>query len=346
VKFLIAGLGSIGRRHLRNLLALGERDILLYRTHQSSLPDDELAGFPVELRLEAALAHQPDVIIVANPTALHLQVAIPAVRSGCHLLLEKPVSHTLEGVNELQAAVKNSGSRALVGYQFRFHPGLQKAAGLLKAGAIGRPISAHAHWGEYLPSWHPWEDYRQGYSAQSSLGGGAILTLSHPLDYLRWLLGEVESVWAYAGKRSDLELDVEDCAEIGLKFRQGTLASVHLDYNQRPPEHSLEIIGTQGTLRWNNRDGAVSIFEARPESQDRNNTEKWQTYPIQETFGEGKIFERNDLFLAEMRHLILVARDAAESICTLDDGIQAQRIALAAQLSARQGILVDPESLE
>ncbi len=78
MKFLIAGLGSIGRRHLRNLLALGERDILLYRTHHSSLPDDELAGFPVETDLEAALAHQPDAVIVSNPTALHLQVAIPA----------------------------------------------------------------------------------------------------------------------------------------------------------------------------------------------------------------------------------------------------------------------------
>jgi predicted dehydrogenase len=346
VKFLIAGLGSIGRRHLRNLLALGERDILLYRSYTSSLPGDELAGFPVETHLEAALAHQPDVVIVSNPTALHLQVAIPAAKAGCHLLLEKPVSHTLEGVDELHTAVQNSGSRVLVGYQLRFHPGLQKTAELLKAGAIGRPLSARAHWGEYLPGWHPWEDYRQGYSAQASLGGGAILTLSHPLDYLRWLLGEVESVWAFTGKRSDLELDVEDCAEIGLNFRQGTLASAHLDYNQRPPEHTLEVTGTQGTLRWDNRNGAVSIFVAQPDGKDPGKAGKWQTYPIQETFGEGKIFERNDLFLAEMRHLIQVVHGAAEAVCTLDDGIQALRIALAAQRSGKQGILVDPESLE
>ena len=346
MKFLIAGLGSIGRRHLRNLLALGEQDILLYRTHHSSLPDDELVGFPMETDLERALAHRPDAVIVSNPTALHLQVAIPAAHLGCHLLLEKPVSHTLAGVDKLRAAVKESGSRVLVGYQFRFHPGLQKAAVLLQSGAIGRPLSTRAHWGEYLPGWHPWEDYRQGYSAQASLGGGAILTISHPLDYLRWLLGNVEAVWAFAGKRSDLELDVEDCAEIGLRFKQGTLATVHLDYNQRPPEHYLEIIGTQGTLRWDNRDGAVSIFESRPDGKDPVSTGNWQTYPIQGTFGAGKTFERNDLFLAEMRHLIQVLHGAAHPVCTLDDGIQAQRIALAAQLSARQGMLVDPESLE
>ena len=342
MKFLIAGLGSIGRRHLRNLLALGERDILLYRTHQSSLPDDELAELPVAADLEAALACRPEVVIVSNPTALHLAVAIPAARAGCHLLLEKPVSHTLAGLDELNEAVQESGSRVLVGYQFRFHPGLQKAAALLQAGAIGRPLSARAHWGEYLPGWHPWEDYRQSYSAQASLGGGALLTLSHPLDYLRWLFGDVESLWAFAGKQSDLELDVEDCAEIGLQFMQGTLASVHLDYNQRPPQHSLEVIGAQGALRWDNADGAISVFE----SQQSGGAGAWRTYPIQETFGEAKAFERNDLFLAEMRHLIQMAQGIASPVCSLEDGIQALRIALAAGQSARQGMLVKPESLE
>ena len=172
MKFLIAGLGSIGRRHLRNLLALGERDILLYRTHHSTLPDDELADFQTETSLEAALAHQPDAVIVSNPTALHLQVAIPAARAGCHLLLEKPVSHSLEGIAELRAAVQRSGSRVLVGYQFRFHPGLAES----REPAPGRSdrssaVSARAHWGEYLPGWHPWEDYRQGYSARPTWAG-------------------------------------------------------------------------------------------------------------------------------------------------------------------------------
>jgi predicted dehydrogenase len=346
VKFLIAGLGSIGRRHLRNLLALGEQDILLYRTHHSSLPDDELVGFPVETDLERALAHRPDAVIVSNPTALHLQVAVPAARLGCHLLLEKPVSHSLAGIAELRAAVQESGSRVLVGYQFRFHPGLQKAAGLLRAGAIGRPLSARAHWGEYLPDWHPWEDYRQGYSALSDLGGGAILTLSHPLDYLRWLLGDVQSIWAFAGKQGGLGLDVEDCAEIGLQFRQGVLATVHLDYNQRPFEHFLEIVGTQGTLRWDGNDNSVSVFETLGEAQDPGSVRMWQTYPIQETFGEVKPFERNDLFLAEMRHMIQVVQGSVQPICTLDDGIQALRIALTAQQSARDGILVDPKNIE
>ena len=139
MRFLIAGFGSIGRRHLRNLHALGEQDILLYRTHHSTLPDEEITGLPVETDLQKALAHHPDAVIVANPTALHLQVAVPAARAGCHLLIEKPVSHDLEGIGELGTALSESGCKALVGFQFRFHPGLRTVRDLLEGGAIGRP---------------------------------------------------------------------------------------------------------------------------------------------------------------------------------------------------------------
>ena len=172
MKFLIAGLGSIGRRHLNNLLALGERDILLLRSGRSTLPDKDLDPFPVETDLAAALAQQPTAVIVSNPTAFHLNVAIPAAEAGCHLLLEKPVSHTLDGVSDLQEAVRRGGGQVLVGFQFRFHPGLQKIANLLSEAAIGRPLSFRAHWGEWLPGWHPWEDYRSGFSARADLGGG------------------------------------------------------------------------------------------------------------------------------------------------------------------------------
>ncbi|MEW5870896.1 MAG: Gfo/Idh/MocA family oxidoreductase [Chloroflexota bacterium] len=333
MKFLIAGLGSIGRRHLRNLLALGESDVLLYRTHLGTLPDDELAGLPVETHLETALAHHPQAAIIANPTALHLDVAIPAARAGCHLLLEKPVANNLERVEELRQAVAQGSGKTLVGFQFRFHPGLVKINQLLQEAAIGRPLSARAHWGEYLPGWHPWEDYRQGYSARADLGGGVVLTLCHPLDYLRWLLGEVSALWAFTAQISDLELGaeqgrtrsvvpVEDTAEIGLRFESGALGSVHLDYSQRPPAHRLEIVGTQGTIRWDNTDGTVHLYRA--------GVDHWERFAVPDGF------ERNHLFLAQMRHFIDIVNDRAEPLCTLEDGLQALKLALAAHESQQQ----------
>lgn len=184
------------------------------------MPDDELSGYPVETDLAAALARRPDAVIVSNPTALHLDVAIPAASAGCHLLIEKPVSHNLERLDELEAAVARGGGQVLVGYQFRFHPGLQEVKGLLEKSGIGRPVSACAQWGEYLPGWHPWEDYRQSYSARADLGGGVVLTVSHPFDYLRWLLGEVREVAAAVANLGGLVADVEDTAEAILGFQE------------------------------------------------------------------------------------------------------------------------------
>jgi predicted dehydrogenase len=320
MKFLIAGLGSIGRRHFRNLRALGENDILLYRTHKATLPDDELAGIPVETDLQTALAHKPDAVIVANPTALHLDVAIPAAEAGCHLLLEKPVSHSMDRVDKLQDAVTRSGVQGLVGFQFRFHPGLRIVKGMLERGEIGQPVSVRAHWGEYLPNWHPWEDFRAGYAARPDLGGGAVLTLCHPLDYLRMLLGEVEIAWSLISNQG-LGLPVEDTAEIGLRFANGTVGSVHLDYVQRPPGHWLELVGTEGTIRWDNADGAARVFRASANA--------WET--VSPPAG----FERNTMFLDQTRNFLEVIRGEAEAVCSLADGTKA--LALCLSVLAKPG---------
>lgn len=342
MKFLIVGLGSIGRRHLRNLMALGEDDILLVRTGRATLPDDDLSGFPVEMDLQAALSQHPGAVIVSNPTALHLDIAIRAAEAGCHLLIEKPVSHNMERIDDLKAGVARGGGKVLVGFQFRFHPGLRQMARLMAEGAIGRPLAVRASWGEYLPGWHPWEDYRQGYSARSDLGGGVVLTLCHPMDYLRWLLGDLDALWAFEGMLGDLELSVEDTAEIGLRFCSGVLGSLHLSYNQRPTTHRLEIFGTQGTLRWDNADGITLLYRAPTDSAQSNSEYseegKHPTGTLSggwESFPPPPDFERNTLFLDEMRNFLAVIRGEAEPACTLEDGIWAMRLALAVHRSAQ-----------
>ena len=326
MKYLIAGLGSIGRRHFRNLIALGERDILLYRTYHSTLPDDELAGFPVVTDLESALSYQPQAVIVANPTALHLEVAIPAARAGCQILLEKPISHSMEGVSELTKAVEHGGGQVLVGFQYRFHPSLIQAFQFLEEGVIGRPLSTRAVYAEYLPNMHPWEDYRQSYSSRKDLGGGVILTLCHPLDTLRWMMGEVQELWAFVGQLKELELNVEDTAEIGLRFASGAVGSVHLDYYQRPSAHYLVIVGNQGVLRWDNASGVLQIYRAE--------LDKMETFPPPQGFG------RNDMFLAEMRHFLAIVRGEERPACTLEDGRKVLELALAAHESQNLGGLI------
>jgi predicted dehydrogenase len=339
MRFLIAGLGSAGRRHLRNLLALGEREIVLLRSQRATLPAEELPDLPVESDLTRALeTHHPDALIVANPTALHLEVAIPAAEAGCSILLEKPIAASLDRLDILSAALKRGGGRLLVGYQFRFHPAFEQARELIRAGQLGEILSAHAHYGEYLPDWHPWEDYRRGYAARADLGGGVIRTLTHPLDYLRYLVGEVAALWSFNGHLSPLELDVEDTAEVGLRFSNSAIGGVHLNYFQRPPAHRLEIAGTGGTLRWDNSDGVLRLLKT-PSRFGAVSPPGSQI--VTETFSTPAGFERNDMFLAEMRHFIQVAGGEAEPQCTLADGRRALEMALAARQSAQEGRTID-----
>ncbi len=320
LSFLIVGLGSVGRRHLDNLRDLGIDDISVYRSGNG---DDNVAltsDLRVEKDLDEALACRPDAVVVANPTAHHLPAALAAAEAGCHLFIEKPVSHELEGIDALSRTVALNDLVVLVGYQFRFHPCLKKIRFWIDSGAIGKPLLADAHWGEYLPAWQPWRDYRTSYSARRSLGGGVVLTLSHPVDYLRWLLGEVVSVSAEVECQSGLDIDVEDTACVNLRFANGAIGNVSLDYVQRPASHSLRIVGREGVIQWDNQSGIARLDAERGE----------QCLPPVS-------FERNTMFVSEMRHFLGCISGREESICNIEDGAQTLRICLAAVESARRG---------
>jgi len=330
-KILIVGLGSIGRRHLRNLMALGAKDLVLVRSHRSSMPEAELEGFEVEGDLGHALAkHRPDGVIIANPTSMHVDSAAQAAETGCSILLEKPVGDSLEDAERLRGVVKRTSARVLIGFQFRFHPAVRLARRAISSGELGRIMSAHVHYGEHLPSWHPWEDYRKGYAARADLGGGVLLTQCHALDYLPWLVGAVQDVWGFVAKLSDLEVDVEDTAEIGLRFAGGALGTLHLDFAQQPPSHNLQVNGTEGTLTCDLLTGSARVYRvARSE---------WEDFPPPNGW------DRNSMFMAEMEHFLAVARRAALPSCSLDDGVRVMQLIDAVRTSNSSGRLVSPGS--
>ena len=312
MKFLVVGYGSIGRRHLRNLIELGQNDIVLLRSHKSTLSEEEIRDIPVETTIEAALAHRPDGVIIANPTALHPEAAIPAMKAGCAVFMEKPIADSFEHLSGFRDALQCNNGRFQMGFQFRFHPGLNKMRELINSGRIGKPLSFRAEWGEYLPGWHPWEDYRSSYSARKDLGGGVLLTLSHPLDYIRWFFGDPEWIWAMNGKVSDLELDVDDIAEIGMRMQNGMVGAVHLDYYSQPARNGFEVIGSEGRVSCNNLDGIVSL--STPDGRS-------------EQFIPNPAYDRNNMFLDEMRTFIQVTAGNESPSCTLEDGIAVQRMA-------------------
>jgi len=298
-RILVCGVGSIGERHIRNLVALGYQQIAVYRTR--NLPFRSLdREFPVYTDLETALQEfVPEVALVTNPTALHLPVALMAARAGCHLLIEKPVSHTLEGLKTLQTVLDAHGRFSMVAYMMRFHPLLLQVKAWLADGTLGQPLFARVSWGEHVPDWHPWEDYRETYAVQPEMGGGPALTLSHEIDLLVWLFGMAAQVKGMAHYATPLAAACDHAVDLLIRFGQGVVANVHLDYCQRPPQRSWELTCTQGRVvfdyyagtltRWNGVVGEIPSPEGvrQPESEIM-------------CVPEG--FDRNDLFLAELRY--------------------------------------------
>ncbi|MGC1106891.1 MAG: Gfo/Idh/MocA family oxidoreductase [Candidatus Acidiferrales bacterium] len=249
MKILIVGCGSIGRRHARSLHDLGASDLLLVdpNKERADALAHELNARSFEVA-ERAYDEEPEAALICAPTSLHLKLASQALEKNRHLFVEKPLSGSMEGVQEFVEAVELQRRALLVGYNFRFDAVVKQVQAWISEGKIGCIIHARFHFGSYLPWRHPWEDYRRGYGARRELGGGVILDAIHELDMAVWFFGLPETVYCVGGKYSDLEIEVEDTAEIVLSYPD-KVVSVHLDYVQRPAERWCEIIGTHGRIR-------------------------------------------------------------------------------------------------
>ncbi len=319
-RILIAGLGSIGLRHLSNLLQLGAEDILLLRTKNE--PAQEAPHLPVFTTLQDALKQKPDAVIVSNPTSHHLDVALPAARSGCHLFVEKPLSHTWKDVDMLLSVAKESQTIGMVGFDMHFDPGLRKVRELIEDGLIGRVTAIQAQVGQYLPDWHPWEDYRSGVSARADTGGGVILDLIHEIDYVTWLMGDAREVMSMNDRIGSLEIQTEDTAAILIRFTNRAIGTINLDYIQRTISRSCRVIGEEGTITWDLIAQKVSWYLAQDKS--------WHEFSYAS-------FQRNDRFVAEMKHFLDCLQGKAQPEVSLESGSRSLKIALAAKESGNTG---------
>jgi predicted dehydrogenase len=343
MKFLVVGLGGIGQRHTRNLRALlGEHcEILAYRVRRDSpvLSDtlqveardglEERYGIRSFDRLDEALAGRPDAALICNPTSLHMDVALQAARAGCHLLIEKPVSHSLQGIDELAGVIKKHNLVCMIAYQLRFHPCLTLAQRLLADGAIGRAIACRAAIGEYLPGWHRYEDYRNMYAAKRILGGGVVLSQIHELDILYWFFGRPRHIVSMGGHLSDLEIDVEDVASTLFSY-DGMVAHLQQDYVQQPPQRQIEILGSAGKMTIDLRAASLQAYGAAGES-------------IASHSFEG--LERNRLFLDELATFINAIRTGDAVPVDLAAGRQSLEMALAIHRSIDTGTSIAMSSL-
>lgn len=309
---LIVGGGSIGERHIGNLQSLGYSNIYVLRTR--NLPFRLLDAKTVNqiFTWEEAESIKPKASFICTPTSLHLEQAIKSAEIGSHIFIEKPISHNLLNISKLKELVETKNLFCFIGYMMRYHPLIKQMKEIIEAKTYGNLLSFHSHWGEYLPDWHPWEDYREGYAARKELGGGAALTLSHDLDLMFWLSdSNLKRHYMISNKKSQLEVTAEAGADFLLELENGTTGHVHLNYFQRPSQRQTTLIFDTATLHF---DYYLSSLEIKTKES------------IQKT--EDPNFDRNQLFISELQDFFMKCDNfsIAESIRNIDHATMLVRI--------------------
>ncbi len=328
-RVLVVGLGSIGERHLRLARTLlPDADIQALRRQMPDTMPELADGCLVGI--DQAIAFAPQLAVIASPAPFHVEVALALAESGAHLLVEKPLADSSEAVPDLLALCRQRGRVLLTGYNLRFLPSLRHFRSLLHDGLIGQVISVRCETGQYLPLWRPGIDYRLGVSARRALGGGALLELSHELDYLRWIFGEVDWIQASLSRQSSLDIDVEDTAHLVIGFMpdeggRRLIGSVSLDCVRHDVTRTCVAIGESGSLRWNAIAGTVEHLPA--------GTQVWQEVFLHKA-------QRDESYLAQWEHFLACVEGREVPLVSGEDGLEVLRIVEAARLASDDGRLV------
>lgn len=266
-RVLIVGLGSIGKRHLHIARTLFPNSDIRILRHLANNEVHPLSNGNFSC-IDEALEFAPNIAVIATPAPFHISAAQQLAEINTHLLIEKPLSINTEGVAQLISTCKKQGVTLLVGYNLRFMSSLKFYRDLLEKNAIGKVLSIRCDMGRYLPSWRSASDYSKNVSARKALGGGVLLELSHEIDYLRWIFGDINWVKATLTRQSELSIDVEDTAHLTLGFTPGPdghqiVGTVNLDFIRHDAIRLCIAIGEIGSLSWDGITGNVDFYDPK-----------------------------------------------------------------------------------
>jgi spore coat polysaccharide biosynthesis protein SpsF len=324
MKVLVIGGGSIGTRYARLLRQSFAPEILVLEPddHRRTVFMQTVIARPVA-SLDIGLLEHPEAAIICSPTSMHASQCLQAVRAGCHVLLEKPLSHNLDDVNLLIEEVRSRKQVVLVSCNFRFDPALSQMKQWIESGLVGTPLTCRASYGQDLRKSRPERDYRTVYASSKALGGGIVLDSVHEIDYLSWFFGSVGSVSAMTCKLSDLEMDAEDSANLLLRFNSGVRALIQLDYFRPEYNRTCEVIGTEGIIQWSYSPKILRYFSRQ--------SGLWSTRAMSDDVDSDFMYE------CQLRHFFDCIAGDVKPAQDVASAVQTLKVAVSALQSAESG---------
>ena len=273
-KILIVGLGSIGKRHLNNFSKYCK--FIDVCDSRSDRLKDIREKFKVRNTFkdfnEAFKINKYDAVLICTPPSSHLKIAKIATKNKCSLFIEKPLGINVSGWKNISNQCKKNKIVNYVAYCHRFIPYTNFFKKLIiNKKIIGKIFSGHLRWASYLPSWHPYEDYRKFYMSSKKLGGGALLDDSHGIDLIRYLLGDVKSVFGKVCNLSDLKMNSDDSVHGLINLKNKILITMSFELYETSPEISLKLTGSKGSIKWDRVKNLIEVY-----SKEKNKTKAFQ----------------------------------------------------------------------
>ncbi|MCF8482113.1 MAG: Gfo/Idh/MocA family oxidoreductase [Rhodospirillum sp.] len=329
MKFLVVGLGSMGKRRIRNLTHLGETDLIGFDMRQDRREEVEKTfGMRTFADLDEAMADGPGALVISTPPGLHMPYALAAVTAGKHFFAEADT--VTEGMAEVQRIANEKGLVAAPSMTMRFHPAVKMIKELLVKGAIGKVLTFTHHCGQYLPDWHPWEDYRTFYVSKKESGACREI-VPFELVWLNWLIGDVAQVQGMRDKLTDLEADIDDVYHLNLRYTNGVLGHLLVDVVARSPLRSIRILGSEGTLEWTASEKMVRVYDTASKS--------WTEYaePVAQVVDGYSELSVEGMYIEEMNTYAKACQGEGEYAFTLPEDEAILEVLYAAERSAESG---------
>jgi len=327
-KILIVGGGGIGERHVRCFLKTGRCIVSVCDTRTQRL-NELRKRYDIEktyLNFDDVNLTAFDAVVVCVPANLHVAMSKKVLGAGAHLLCEKPLGTSMNGVEELIELAEKSGSVAGVAFTRRHIPDHEELRRIAMDGEIGEVKMITVIGGQHFPKYRP--DYKEIYYAKPEMGGGAIIDImGHYVNYLEWILGEESEVACFYDNLVLDTKDVEDSVLMSLRYKQGPMATISINQFQFDDFELVEIAGTKGSARLHQK-----VIRLNPRTWEttisicKGIEANWEEkgFPHQ---------ERDLAYIRQADHFL----DAVEGSCrvrsTLREGAQALKVCLLARKS-------------
>ncbi len=264
-KIIIVGLGSIGLKHLNILRDLLPKSIIMVMHHNDSNKYPKKSDGVIESPADAII-FKPDLVVISNPSSFHLKTAMIFSSIKTNIFIEKPLSNNLKNIRDFISKLRDNDTFVTIGYNLRFLSSLNKLKKIIDKQLLGDIFNVTIVTGQYLPTWRKDINYTNTVSASKKLGGGVLLELSHEIDYLNWIFGDIQGVYSVNEKQSKLNLDVEDISILIFYLKSKTRnkkfnALVTLDFLRYAKKRECIVLCEKGTIRWDGMKGILEVYK-------------------------------------------------------------------------------------